>query len=77
MFHGTYSHRLIIIVDFDFLQATYNWTVFLNPRSEHTLVSRTFEIVSRWVWGFGMSFLGKAYHLLSVFCGYISVPKTD
>lgn len=59
------------------LQATHNWTVLLNPRSEHTLVSRTFEIVSRWVWGFRMSFLGKAFHLLSVFCGYTSAPKTD
>ncbi|XP_076791298.1 P protein isoform X3 [Arvicanthis niloticus] len=26
---------------------THNWTVFLNPRSEHVVVSRTFEIVSR------------------------------
>ncbi|XP_076791291.1 P protein isoform X1 [Arvicanthis niloticus] len=28
-------------------QVTHNWTVFLNPRSEHVVVSRTFEIVSR------------------------------
>ncbi|EDL21866.1 pink-eyed dilution, isoform CRA_c, partial [Mus musculus] len=28
-------------------QLTYNWTVLLNPRSEHVVVSRTFEIVSR------------------------------
>jgi hypothetical protein len=31
------------------LQVTENWTVLLNPRSEHSVVSRTFEIMSRWV----------------------------
>ncbi|XP_003506685.1 P protein [Cricetulus griseus] len=28
-------------------QVTHNWTVLLSPRSEHVVVSRTFEIVSR------------------------------
>ncbi|XP_055463499.1 P protein [Psammomys obesus] len=28
-------------------QVTHNWTVLLNPRSEHVVVSRNFEIVSR------------------------------
>ncbi|ERE80239.1 P protein isoform 1 [Cricetulus griseus] len=28
-------------------EVTHNWTVLLSPRSEHVVVSRTFEIVSR------------------------------
>lgn len=33
-------------------QATQNWTVFLNPRrSDRLVVSRTFEVPSRWVSG--------------------------
>lgn len=39
-------------ITFQLLQVIQNWTVFLNPkRSERLVVSRTFEILSRWVSG--------------------------
>ncbi|KAH0501326.1 P protein [Microtus ochrogaster] len=51
---GKEEHIVVVVTQADPMgsrrrrpQATHNWTVLLNPRSEHTLVSRTFEIVSR------------------------------
>ncbi|CAO2614385.1 P protein [Lemmus lemmus] len=51
---GKEEHVVVVVTQADPMgsrrrrpQATHNWTVLLNPRSEHTLVSRTFEIVNR------------------------------
>ncbi|XP_029396908.1 P protein [Mus pahari] len=52
---GKEEHVMVVVTQTDAVgnrrrrpqQVTYNWTVFLNPRSEHVVVSRTFEIVSR------------------------------
>ena len=56
------------------LQVTYNWTVLLNPRSEHVVVSRTFEIGSRLVFGVWDNF---SYHLQLVFFWYIRLSRTE
>ncbi|XP_069899145.1 P protein-like isoform X1 [Dipodomys merriami] len=53
---GRDEHVVVAVTQMDTLgsrrhrpaQVTHNWTVFLNPRrSEHLVVSRTFEILSR------------------------------
>ncbi|XP_048185291.1 P protein [Perognathus longimembris pacificus] len=52
---GRGEHVVVVVTQMDSLGSrrrrplvTHNWTVFLNPRrSEHLLVSRTFEILSR------------------------------
>lgn len=72
LFPDTYCH-----FTFWLLQVTHNWTVPLNPRSEHVVVSRTFEIVSRWVFVFWDNFSG--YGLLSSvwLLLYIRLAKTE
>ncbi|XP_032751893.1 P protein isoform X1 [Rattus rattus] len=52
---GKEEHVMVVVTQTDAVgnrrrrpqQVTHNWTVPLNPRSEHVVVSRTFEIVSR------------------------------
>ncbi|GAB1292153.1 P protein [Apodemus speciosus] len=52
---GKEEHVMVVVTQTDAAgnrrrrpqQVTYNWTVLLNPRNEHVVVSRTFEIVSR------------------------------
>ncbi|KAL1774437.1 P protein [Sigmodon hispidus] len=52
---GKEEHVVVVVTQADPMgnrrrrpqQVTHNWTVLLNPRNEHVVVSRTFEIVSR------------------------------
>nr|XP_020011287.1 P protein isoform X1 [Castor canadensis] len=54
-YSGREEHVVVTVTQMDALgsrwrrpqQVTENWTVLLNPRSEHSVVSRTFEIMSR------------------------------
>ncbi|XP_059129657.1 P protein [Peromyscus eremicus] len=52
---GKEEHVVVVVTQADPMgnrgrrpqQVTHNWTVLLNPRREHMVVSRTFELVSR------------------------------
>ncbi|CAH7460379.1 Oca2 [Phodopus roborovskii] len=52
---GREEHVVVAVTQADLMggrrrrpqQVTHNWTVLLSPRSEHVVVSRTFEIMSR------------------------------
>uniref|UniRef100_A0A2K6TBQ2 OCA2 melanosomal transmembrane protein n=1 Tax=Saimiri boliviensis boliviensis TaxID=39432 RepID=A0A2K6TBQ2_SAIBB len=46
-------------------QVTHNWTVYVNPRrSERAVMSRTFEVLSRWVLSFFLPPLLRVHHYM-------------